>query len=110
MTRLVSPDVTAHPLSLDAVDPALVDEGNPRSGVADLGSIAEVGVGIWELTEGISRDLEADELFVVLCGAGTLVFDDGERIELRPGVAVRLHEGDRTTWTITQTLRKIWVA
>lgn len=114
MTRLLSTDVTTHPLTLEPVAPELVDEGSPRAGATTLGALGGsadgVGVGIWELTEGTSRDVEVDEVFVVLTGAGTLVFDDGERIDLRPGVAVRLAEGDRTTWTITQPLRKIWVA
>jgi uncharacterized cupin superfamily protein len=26
------------------------------------------------------------------------------------GVAVRLHAGDRTTWTVTEALRKVYVA
>ena len=46
----------------------------------------------------------------MLSGAGTVTFDDGSAIELRPGVLVRLHDGDRTTWTITERLRKLWLA
>ena len=31
-------------------------------------------------------------------------------VQLAPGVAVRLTAGERTTWTVTDTVRKIWVA
>jgi uncharacterized cupin superfamily protein len=29
---------------------------------------------------------------------------------LAPGVAVRLTAGERTVWTVTERVRKIWVA
>jgi len=46
----------------------------------------------------------------VLAGAGSVTFADGSAITLRPGVLVRLHEGDRTTWEVTERLRKLYVA
>ena len=55
----------------------------------------------------LSKDLLAEHL--VLSGAGTLTFVDGRTIELRPGVLVRLREGDRTSWEITERLRKLYV-
>ncbi len=48
-------------------------------------------------------------LFVVLAGAGTVAFEDGSVLTLAPGVVVRLHAGDRTVWTVTETLRKLYV-
>ena len=54
--------------------------------------------------------MEEDEIFVVLAGAGSLTFQDGSSLELRPGAVVRLVKGDRTSWTITQRLRKLYVA
>ncbi len=30
--------------------------------------------------------------------------------ELGPGAAVRLRAGERTTWVVTETLRKVYVA
>ena len=62
------------------------------------------------MSEGTARDTEVDEVFVVLSGAGTVTFEDGERLELGPGTAVRLRAGERTTWVVTHRLRKVWVA
>ena len=59
---------------------------------------------------GVDHDTEADEVFVVLAGRGTVEFEDGEVVTLAPGVAVRLRAGERTTWTVTETLRKVYVA
>ena len=39
-----------------------------------------------------------------------MTFEDGSMIDLRPGAVVRLHAGERTEWTITSTLRKVYVS
>ena len=62
------------------------------------------------MTAGTARDTEVDEVFVVLAGRGTVRFEDGEVIGLTPGTAVRLRAGERTTWTVEEPLRKVWVA
>ena len=67
-------------------------------------------IGTWEMAPGTDHDTEVDEVFVVLAGHGTVTFEDGEVVELRPGVAVRLRAGERTTWVVTETLRKVYVA
>lgn len=94
------------PLPLDPTD---VLDGTPstRSAVLDTVGVAEIGV--WEITSGTVEDVEVDEVFVVLSGRAVLEVDD-TTIELVPGVAVRLHAGDRTVWTVTETLRKLYVA
>lgn len=79
----------------------------------DAAPLAELGgaeVGTWEMAPGTDHDTEVDEVFVVLTGRGTVTFEDGEVVELRPGVAVRLRAGERTTWVVTETLRKVYVA
>ncbi|HYF71200.1 MAG TPA: cupin domain-containing protein [Nocardioides sp.] len=80
---------------------------------ADLAPLATLGtaeVGLWGMAPGTDHDTEVDEVFVVLAGRGTVAFEDGEVVELRPGVAVRLRAGERTTWTVTEALRKVYVA
>ncbi len=67
-------------------------------------------MGLWEAGPGTDTDVEADEVFLVLSGAGTVTFEDGSAITLRPGALVRLRAGDRTTWEVTQRLRKLYVA
>ena len=82
--------------------------GTPRTGAAKLGAFGGVSLGVWEMTPGTMRDVEIDEVFVVLHGAGTVDFEDGKQIELQSGDVVRLFAGQRTVWTVTSTLRKVW--
>lgn len=112
-----SPESQARILARDARSLTLCPEaaegivsGTPTTGTCTLGELGGIEVGIWEITAGTVRDTEADEIFVVLSGAGRVDFEDGEVLHLSPGMAVRLYTGERTTWTITETLRKIWVA
>lgn len=89
----------------------LVVDGTPTTGHRDLTALSDVTIGVWEHTPGVSRDVEADEVFVVLSGDATVAFEDGSpAVDLRPGSLVRLYEGQRTTWTVRETLRKVFVA
>lgn len=106
--RLLAGDVRSMPLNHTPSDDVV--SGSPTEATHTLGAVGDTEVGVWEITEGTVRDTEVDEVFVVLSGAGQVEFADGETIDLSPGVAVLLREGERTTWTITQTLRKVWVA
>ncbi|BBY59398.1 cupin domain-containing protein [Mycolicibacterium sarraceniae] len=94
-------------------EPAPADQavtGDPHTGVAELGEFGGLQVGVWEMTPGVMRDVEADELFVVLCGAATVEFDDGSpTLTLGAGDVVRLAEGTTTVWTVTETLRKVYL-
>lgn len=97
--------VTLDDLPLDHAD---IIAGEPVAGIAELDAFAGVAYGIWELSEGVVRDTEVDEVFVVLAGSGAVEFEAGEVVDLAPGAVVRLLAGERTRWTITQTLRKVW--
>lgn len=108
--RLLSPDVTTASLTHDALPPDDVLHGSPTTAVLTLDALPTCEVGLWEMTQGSARDTEVDEVFVVVSGHGTVTFEDGERLDLTPGVAVRLRAGERTEWTITETLRKVWIA
>ncbi len=104
--RLLSADLHAESLDPDGASQALATASR-----ALLGAAGEVGeVGLWEAGPGTDTDTEVDEVFLVLSGAGTVTFEDGSAIGLRPGVLVRLREGDRTTWEITERLRKLYLA
>jgi uncharacterized cupin superfamily protein len=84
--------------------------GTPRTGLHPLGGFSGLEVGIWEMTPGVMRDVEADEVFVVLSGTATVEFDDGTTaLSLGPGDVVRLAEGAKTVWTVTETLRKVYL-
>ena len=84
--------------------------GDPAARVRTLGAVGELEVGLWSLTPGTVRDVEADEIFIVLEGSGRVTFEDGASIDLAPGVVVRLAAGEVTEWTVTETIRKIYVS
>jgi uncharacterized cupin superfamily protein len=85
--------------------------GDPHTGIAELGKFGGLGVGVWEMTPGVMRDVEDDELFVVLSGAATVQFDDGTpMLTLGAGDVVRLAKGAKTVWTVTETLRKVYLS
>ena len=109
-SRLLSADVLAEglPEELPAGDTVL--SGDPGARLAALLDTTAGGVGLWEMTPGVAQDVEDDEAFLVLAGSGSVAFEDGEVLELRPGVLVRLTAGERTTWTVASTLRKLYVA
>jgi uncharacterized protein len=101
--RLIAADVLTAPVEADGVSEALA------TATAELGEVAGVSFGLWEAGPGVDVDVEADELFLVLQGRGEVSFEDGSRLALAPGVLVRLRAGDRTTWTIEERLRKLYV-
>jgi uncharacterized cupin superfamily protein len=84
-------------------------EGTPTTAEVSVTTIGDVEVGIWQITPGTVRDVEKDEVFVVLEGEGTIRFAGGETLELGPGALVRLHAGEETEWEIRETLRKVYV-
>lgn len=101
--RLVARDVLAAPTEPDGASGPLAT----ASVVLDGTGATEVG--LWDAGPGTDTDVEADEVFLVLAGRGTVTFEDGSAIDLGPGVVVRLHDGDRTRWDITERLRKLYV-
>jgi uncharacterized protein len=108
--RLLSADITSDTVPLEPLPAEDVVAGEPRAGLTTLGALGDVEVGVWEMSVGTATDTEVDEVFVVVAGRGSVTFEDGERIELAPGVAVRLAAGERTEWTVLEPLRKVWVA
>lgn len=98
------------PVEREPVSPDQVVDGHPHTGVTSLGRIAGLEIGVWEMTPGVMRDVEADEVFVVLSGSATVEFADGTLpLTLRAGDVVRLAEGAETVWTVTETLRKVFL-
>ena len=97
-------------LSLSDVPAAQRIAGSPRTGATSLGQFGNVNVGVWEMTPGTMSDTEVDEIFVVLHGAATVEFKDRAPLRLMPGDVVRLHAGQQTVWTVTETLRKVYIS
>ena len=96
-------------LEADPIDPAKIVSGAPEVRALSLHDSDHLAVGIWQHSTGVSTDVEADEVFVVLSGRATVVVADGPTLELGPGDVGLLPSGARTTWTVHETLRKIYV-
>ena len=96
-------------LELDPLDPAQVVSGDPQVRVLSLHDAADLAIGVWQHGVGVSTDVEADEVFVVLAGSATIEVDDGPVLQVGPGDVGLLPAGARTTWTVHETLRKIYV-
>ncbi len=107
--RLLAGDAVATALTVDGLHPADVVAGTPVASSTELTTDAGVSVGVWEITAGTVTDTEVDEVFIVLTGRGEVTFADGEVVSLAPGAVVRLRAGERTTWVVAETLRKIYV-
>lgn len=104
-------DVADVTLDHRALPDDLVVHGSPTTAHRALASLPGTTVGVWEHSPGTSRDVEVDEVFFVVDGEGVLEFEDGSpAIELRPGTLVRLRAGQRTVWTVRETLRKIYIS
>ncbi|MFF3495205.1 cupin domain-containing protein [Streptomyces sp. NPDC002795] len=101
------PDVDLEP---EPLDPAQILSGAPEVTGKVLWESADGKQvrGIWQITPGVVTDTEANELFVVVSGRATVAVEGGESLELGPGTAAVLREGDRTTWTVHETLRKAY--
>jgi uncharacterized cupin superfamily protein len=64
--------------------------------------------GVWEITVGVSTDVEAEEVFVVVSGRARVEVEGGPVLELSPGVVGAFAAGDRTVWRVSETLRKVY--
>ena len=91
------------------LDPGQVVAGDPVVSAAEILADELREVGVWEHGVGTSTDVEADEVFVVLSGRATVQVAGGPTLELEPGDVGVLVAGDRTTWTVHETLRKVYL-
>ena len=96
-------------LPLAPLDPAQVVEGDPEVRVLEVHDEPGLGIGIWQHGVGVSTDVEVDEVFVVLSGRATIEVEGGPTLEVGPGDIGTYPPGTRTTWTVHETLRKVYV-
>ena len=92
-------DARTEPLEAYDLEPDEVVDGSPTTAEVSVTTIGDVEVGIWQITPGTVRDVEKDEVFVVLEGTLTMhLGDPAERVELtqhsvvavEPGTALQL--------------------
>jgi uncharacterized cupin superfamily protein len=118
--RLLAGALTVAPglvLEHEPVPAEQVVAGTPATGYLALDSSDAGEIGVWEMTPGAMRDVEVDEVFVVLSGAATVEFETApsgrghlDPIILAPGAVVRLEAGMKTIWTVRETLRKVFIS
>jgi uncharacterized cupin superfamily protein len=95
---------------------AQIVSGFPRTATLVLDQRDGREIGVWEITPGTASDFEVDEVFVVLAGRAHVEFTAVAEgavpapIDIGPGSVVRLVEGMQTTWTVHETLRKVYLA
>jgi uncharacterized cupin superfamily protein len=67
-------------------------------------------VGIWEATPGVSKAIRTnDEICQILSGSATITEADGTTFDIGPGTLFVMPVGWEGTWTIHETVRKVWV-
>ncbi len=117
-TNTLTGGVRVDVAALDLQHRAVVKEQNggddPTTGSVAFGAIGRADFGVWEMSTGTMYDVEAEEIFVVTAGRGTVVIETFNgapetSVELFPGSLMRLSEGMKTTWTVTETLRKVYI-
>jgi len=96
---------------LEPVGAEDVEAGMPRQGLVELGELSGASAGIWELRAGTVRDVEIDEMFVVISGAATIhLLDEDRSVEVKVGDVMRLTAGTRTRWVVPDHIRKVYLA
>lgn len=72
-----------------------------------------LSIGLWKPNgasgKRIEYRLDADETLVVLRGSGELRVNDGQPVELRPGVIVTLLRGSDLSWLVDNEFRELWI-
>jgi uncharacterized protein len=104
--------IDAQSLELDPLplDPRQILEGAPTTHLrviwtSDNGKEQR---GVWQITPGVVRDVELDEMFVVLNGRATVQIEGGATLHLQTGSVGILRGGDRSIWRVHETLRKVY--
>ena len=88
-----------------------VIEGNPRASISiDAGSVnSKSRLGIWMCTPGTFSAIEkGDELQTIIDGQLTLISEDGDQADFAPGDSFYTVKGERLTWKITKTVKKVF--
>jgi uncharacterized cupin superfamily protein len=105
MMHALEIEVTHEPISS-----AETVAGSPTAGFVALTTSGDLELGVWEITAGVVNAVEEAEIFIVLRGRATLRRGDGTEVELTLGSVARLTEGEKTQWTVHETLRKVYLA
>ncbi|MEU7057447.1 cupin domain-containing protein [Streptomyces sp. NPDC046197] len=110
MTHTFALNIPDAELTPEPLDPEQIVSGTPEvSGKVVWESADGRRIrGVWQITPGVVTDTEADEVFVVISGSATIEVEGGPTLHVGPGDMAVLREGDRTRWTVHETLRKAY--
>jgi len=92
----------------DGPGPGRVLAGKPVTSSVVLTSDDKVERGIWQITPGTAVQVAPAGMFVVLSGRATIAVDDGPTYDVGPGDVCIWDGGERTIWTVHETLRKVY--
>ncbi len=103
MVRVADAELTPEDLK-----PSRVLAGNPVVSSTVLPSDSKVRYGIWQITPGQAVAIAPRGMFVVLSGRATIAVEGGPTFDIGPGDTCIWDGGERTTWTVHETLRKVY--
>jgi uncharacterized protein len=95
----------------EPLDESQIVSGNPivSHRLLSESSDGRIQRGVWQITAGVVTDIEADEMFVVVSGSASIeLLTAGRTIDVGPGDVCVFTEGERTRWTVHETLRKVY--
>ena len=97
--------------SFDELPFATVLEGEPiQSGRFDVGGFGtRTMAGVWQCTPGrFEYTYPCDEICTLLQGKIEVLSEDGETHEYKAGDTFYMRKGEFATWTVVETVRKIF--
>lgn len=86
-------------------------DGDPRCSIRiDQGTQHSTSrLGIWMCTPGTFRCTEkGDELQTIIEGSLTILLEDGSSFDFGPGDSFFTEKGERVTWKIKETVKKVF--
>ncbi len=92
-----------------SLEPVTDESEGPSAGYVEVSHIGGADIGVWEHTVGTARHTVNDEVFVVISGRATVVEDGGTAVEYSAGDVGILRGGVPSTWTVHETLRKVYI-
>jgi uncharacterized cupin superfamily protein len=103
-------DLVEKPLGQPSAEP-LTGEILTRSAIAFTSEDKKIVSGTWECEPGTSRweFLERGEIIHVIAGRMSVTKDGEEAVELSAGISAVFPVGWQGTWTVHETLRKVFV-